>query len=139
MIKPDKPIISAFTSLAFINIFSEDTITPRSTILYPLQARTTPTIFFPISWTSPFTVANKIVPFEIDLRLFFFLFSSIYGTKCATAFFMTLADFTTCGRNILPAPNKSPTLFIPSIKGPSITSIGLCISILACSVSSIIN
>ncbi len=26
---------------------------------------------------------------------------------------MTRADFTTCGRNILPAPNRSPTTFIP--------------------------
>ncbi len=37
---------------------------------------------------------------------------------------MTRALFTTCGRNILPAPKRSPTTFIPSISGPSITSIG---------------
>ena len=37
---------------------------------------------------------------------------------------MTRADFTTCGRNILPSPNGSPTTFMPSISGPSITSIG---------------
>ena len=34
---------------------------------------------------------------------------------------MTRADFTTWGRNILPEPNKSPTTFMPSINGPSIT------------------
>ena len=39
----------------------------------------------------------------------------------ATAFFITLALFTTWGRNILPDPNRSPTTFIPSISGPSIT------------------
>jgi hypothetical protein len=32
--------------------------------------------------------------------------------------------FTTCGRNILPAPNRSPTTFMPSISGPSMTSSG---------------
>ena len=37
---------------------------------------------------------------------------------------MARALFTTCGRNILPAPNSSPTTFMPSISGPSITSSG---------------
>ena len=36
----------------------------------------------------------------------------------------TRADFTTCGRNILPAPKRSPTTFMPSMSGPSITWIG---------------
>ena len=49
----------------------------------------------------------------------------MYGVKIATAFFITRALFTTCGKNILPEPKSSPTIFIPSIKGPSITSIGL--------------
>ena len=44
--------------------------------------------------------------------------------RCATAFFITRADFTTCGRNILPAPKRSPTTFIPAISGPSMTSSG---------------
>ncbi len=35
---------------------------------------------------------------------------------------MTRALFTTCGRNILPAPKRSPTTFMPSISGPSMTS-----------------
>ena len=52
---------------------------------------------------------------------------------------MTRADFTTCGKNILPAPNKSPTTFIPIIKCPSITSMGAVASCLACSTSSIIK
>ena len=62
----------------------------------------------------------------------------MYGNKYATAFFMTRADFTTCGKNIFPLPNKSPTTFIPVIKFPSITSIGLSASCLACSTSSTI-
>ena len=37
---------------------------------------------------------------------------------------MARALLTTCGRNILPAPNRSPTTFMPSISGPSITSSG---------------
>ena len=53
-----------------------------------------------------------------------FFSSSIYGNKYATAFFITLADFTTCGKNILPSPNKSPTTFIPSMSGPSMTCSG---------------
>jgi hypothetical protein len=35
---------------------------------------------------------------------------------------MTRALFTTWGRNILPAPKRSPTSFMPSISGPSITA-----------------
>ena len=46
------------------------------------------------------------------------------GSRYATAFFMARALFTTCGRNILPAPNRSPTTFMPAISGPSITSSG---------------
>src|SRR5678810_1185962 len=37
---------------------------------------------------------------------------------------MARALFTTCGRNILPAPNRSPTIFMPSISGPSMIWIG---------------
>src|SRR6478735_658342 len=44
--------------------------------------------------------------------------------RWATPCFMTRADFTTCGRNILPAPNRSPTMFMPSMSGPSMTCSG---------------
>ena len=44
------------------------------------------------------------------------------GVRWATAFFITRADLTTCGRNILPAPKRSPTTLMPSISGPSMTS-----------------
>ena len=38
-----------------------------------------------------------------------------------TAAFMVRAVFTTCGKNISPLPKSSPTRFIPSISGPSMT------------------
>ena len=44
--------------------------------------------------------------------------------RTATALFITRALLTTWGRNILPAPNRSPTTFIPAISGPSMTSSG---------------
>ena len=71
------------------------------------------------------------------------------GIKCATAFFITLADlitctrnifeiehgmpkrkkaiadYNTCGRNIFPAPKRSPTMDMPLMRGPSITLRGL--------------
>ena len=54
----------------------------------------------------------------------------------ATAFFMTRALLTTWGRNIRPAPNRSPTTFIPAISGPSMTSSGRAAARRASSVSS---
>ena len=59
-------------------IFSGGTITQRSTISKLLHANTTPTIFFPISCTSPFTVAINIFPFDFLPSTFS---SSIKGTK----------------------------------------------------------
>ena len=63
----------------------------------------------------------------------------IEDKRYATAFFITRADFTTCGKNILPEPNKSPTTFIPVIKLISITSIGLVAACLASSTSASIK
>ena len=76
---------------------------------------------FPMSWTSPLTVAMTIFGLEppSDRPL------SIYGSRISTAVLMTLADFTTCGRNILPSPNIFPTVSIPSISGPSIIATAL--------------
>ena len=102
-------------------------------------------MFLPISCTSPFTVASNIfaAPAASSLTVpafkcacFRSSFScSINGVRTATLFFITRALFTTWGRNILPAPNKSPTTFIPAIKGPSITSRGRAYCCLASSVS----
>ena len=134
VINPLKPIISTLCFFASCKILSAETITPKSIISYPLQPSTTPTIFFPISCTSPFTVASNIfaapapssfiVPAALCSAWRILFSSSINGVSTATAFFITLALFTTCGKNIFPAPNKSPTIFIPSINGPSITSNG---------------
>lgn len=38
---------------------------------------------------------------------------SINGIRWPTAFFITLADLITCGKNIFPAPKRSPTVPIP--------------------------
>ena len=60
----------------------------------------------------------------------------MYGSRYATARFIARALFTTCGRNIRPDPKRSPTTFMPSISGPSITSIGRSSFCRASSVSS---
>ena len=134
VINPLKPIIDTPFSMATCKILSAGTITPISITSYPLQPRTTPTIFFPMSCTSPFTVAIKIfagpapssftVPASIWERRLSSFSASIKGKSQATLFFITRALFTTCGKNILPLPKRSPTTFIPSIRGPSITSRG---------------
>ena len=79
-------------------------------------------MFLPMSWTSPLTVAIRILP--AASRGLPSFSASMNGISQATACFITRADFTTCGRNILPEPNRSPTTFIPSISGPSITCSG---------------
>ena len=65
VINPERPIISTFSSIAVLIIFSGGTITPKSMISKLLQAKTTLTMFLPISWTSPLTVAIKIFPAEL--------------------------------------------------------------------------
>lgn len=62
-----------------------------------LQPSTTPTMFLPMSCTSPLTVAMMITPalsspVAPDSRFS----SSMKGTKCATARFITRADLITC-------------------------------------------
>ena len=114
-------MISAFSSIAVLMILSAGTITPKSITSKLLHCNTTLTMFLPMSCTSPFTVAITILP----LLEPFYLVALINGSKYATDCFITRADFTTCGRNILPSPNKSPTTSMPAINGPSITSSGL--------------
>ena len=64
--------------------------------------------------------------------------ASMNGVRYATDFFITRADFTTCGKNILPAPNRSPTTLMPAINGPSMTVSGLPYFFSASSVSALI-
>ncbi len=80
-------------------------------------------MFFPMSCTSPLTVAMTTLPFA-RVSAFRSFSASMNGMRWATARFITRALLTTCGRNILPLPKRSPTTFIPSMSGPSMTSIG---------------
>ena len=102
-------------------------------------------MFLPMSWTSPLTVAIRILPavlrspLSMPLAALASFSASMYGSSPATACFMTRADFTTCGRNILPAPNRSPTTFMPAISGPSMTCSGRSASSRASSVSASMN
>ena len=98
-------------------------------------------MLFPMSWTSPFTVAStsrsRRPPIPSDEPSGAASGpASMYGSNTATARFITRALFTTCGRNIRPSPNRSPTIRIPSINGPSITASGDGISRRASSASS---
>ena len=68
------------------------------------------TKFFPISCTSPLTVASSIVP-RPPSSLF-----SICGSRYATALFITSALWSTKGSCISPFPKSSPTTFMPSNK-----------------------
>ncbi|ETH50634.1 homocysteine S-methyltransferase [Bordetella pertussis H973] len=120
VIRPDRPIMSAFSSLAFCRIWAHGTITPMFTTSKLLHCKTTDTMFLPMSCTSPLTVAITILPLartSPPAAAIWRFSSSMKGIRCATACFITRADFTTCGRNILPAPNRSPTTFMPSISG----------------------
>ena len=96
-------------------------MTPKSITSKLLHCITTLTMFYRYrarrlyGCNHHFTVAGT----------FFCLVALINGSKYATDCFITRADFTTCGRNILPSPNKSPTTSMPAINGPSITSNGL--------------
>ena len=119
--------MSAPSTFALARISLQGTITPMLTTSKLLHWSTTDTMFLPMSCTSPLTVAITILPLArtsppASARRRFS--SSMKGIRWATACFITRADFTTCGRNILPWPNRSPTMFMPSISGPSITLIG---------------
>ena len=83
------------------------------------------TMFFPMSCTSPFTVASSTFPALPTPRARSF---SIYGCRMPTACFMVRAVFTTCGRNIFPSPKRRPTSFMPAMSGPSmmLTAEGYC-------------
>src|ERR687897_404740 len=66
------------------------------------------TRFLPMSWTSPLTVASTTRPLPPWSAF------SMWGSSTATAAFITSADWSTNGSCISPAPNRSPTVFIPA-------------------------
>jgi hypothetical protein len=93
VMRPDSPMMSAFSATAASRIFSTGTMTPMSTTLKLLQPSTTATMFLPMSCTSPFTVAIKNVPAcELSVLVPLSRFSSsMKGTRWPTDFFITRA------------------------------------------------
>ena len=61
--RPDRPMMSAPSTLARARMSWHGTITPMLTTSKLLHWSTTVTMFLPMSCTSPFTVAMTILPF----------------------------------------------------------------------------
>ena len=89
------------------------------------------TRFFPMSCTSPFTVASNMRPRPPSLVF------SICGSRYATADFMTSALCNTNGSCISPLPKSSPTTFMPSRRWSLIIASGATPSVIAASRSSV--
>ena len=106
---------------------SLSTMTPRSCTSNPLQVSTIPVMFLPMSCTSPLTVARMTLGILLSLVASVLPLSEvfIYGSSNVTISLITFADFTTCGRNILPSPKSLPTVSIPAISGPSMIATAL--------------
>ena len=143
VMRPETPTRSHRSSRATERIRSAGTITPRSMTSNPLHCSTTATMFLPMSCTSPFAVARTMRPARPEKPPGLDpapspagASVSSQGVRYATARFITRADLTTWGRNIRPAPKRSPTTFMPAIRGPSMTSRGRGAARLASSVSS---
>ena len=62
--------MSALLSLADFRMSWNGTMTPRSMTSKLLHCSTTPTMFLPMSWTSPLTVAMTILPLGRDVAVF---------------------------------------------------------------------
>ena len=62
VISPESATMSACSFSAVSRILSQGTITPRSMTSKPLHWNTIETMFFPMSCTSPFTVAITTLP-----------------------------------------------------------------------------
>ncbi|CAB4782944.1 unannotated protein [freshwater metagenome] len=123
--KPLNPITSTFSFSAASRIALIGCLMPIFTTSYPLLDKMISTRFFPISCTSPFTVASKILP-RPSSSVF-----SIFGSKNATANFITSAEESTKGSCISPLPNNSPTVFIPSSRWSLMIAKGLIPSAIA--------
>ena len=65
VIRPDSPMMSAPSAFAVSMILVAGTMTPRSMTSKLLHCSTMPTMFLPMSWTSPLTVASTILPAEL--------------------------------------------------------------------------
>ncbi len=62
--------MSTLLSLAVFRMSWNGTMTPRSMTSKLLHWSTTPTMFLPMSWTSPLTVAMTILPLGFDVAVF---------------------------------------------------------------------
>ncbi len=62
VMRPDRPTMSAFSFRAASRMRSAGTMTPRSITSKLLHWSTTPTMFLPMSCTSPLTVAMTTLP-----------------------------------------------------------------------------
>ena len=71
VMRPERPMMSQRFSRAVSMILLPGTMTPMSMTSKPLQARTTPTMFLPMSWTSPLTVAMRTRPAVMDFSASF--------------------------------------------------------------------
>ena len=115
---PESPTKSAFSVIIASLIFSAGVLIPRSITLYPLFPIIIPTRFFPISWTSPLTVAIITVPFVAESDF------SINCSKCETEAFITSALWRTSATIRSFLLKSLPTSSIPVIRGPFIISSG---------------
>jgi len=93
-----------------------------------LQANTTPNYIFTIHVHRPLRwplISYRHWPCSAGVfaginNSLFFQFDK--WQQVSHRFFSYPCDFTTCVKTFFPAPNRSPTMFIPSISGLSITS-----------------
>ena len=110
--RPLIPMASARCSSAARRISPTGCLMPMFTTSYPLLDRMMSTRFLPMSWTSPLTVASTIV--ALLSRADPSALPSMYGSRYATAVFITSADCSTNGSCISPRPKSSPTTRMPS-------------------------
>ena len=74
-------MMSAPCSLAASRIFCAGTITPEVDHGVVVALQDDPTMFLPMSWTSPFTVAMMILPLALSRRLRLLLGLHQYGSR----------------------------------------------------------
>ena len=77
--KAESPMNLAPVSFTVSMIFRAGTSTPRSMTSNPLAESIMPTIFFPISWISPETVARITLPFPLSVTRVHTFFQEGHG------------------------------------------------------------
>ncbi len=101
VIRPDRPTRSAPVSIAVVeDLVARAHHAEVGDLVAVAAPATTATMFLPMSWTSPLTVAITILPLAVVTPVRRFS-ASISGSRIATAFFITRADLTTWGQEHL--------------------------------------